>query len=130
MRTSKTYNEALKRRVVAEVLSGSITKEEARLRYGIGGNSTILDWMRKFAGVKMRSAGVDPVPILKAMKAEDSKEELKDKINQLEAKLKYAELKGRAYQVMVEIAKEQYNLDLEKKSGAKQSKNSKKNNLK
>jgi transposase-like protein len=130
MRTSKTYNEALKRRVVAEVLSGSITKEEARLRYGIGGNSTILDWMRKFAGVKMRSAGVDPVPILKAMKAEDSKEELKDKINQLEAKLKYAELKGRAYQVMVEIAKEQYNLDLEKKSGAKQSKSSKKNNLK
>ena len=130
MRTSKTYNEALKRRVVAEVLSGSITKEEARLRYGIGGNSTILYWMRKFAGVKMRSAGVDPVPILKAMKAEDSKEELKDKINQLEAKLKYAELKGRAYQVMVEIAKEQYNLDLEKKSGAKQSKNSKKNNLK
>jgi transposase-like protein len=130
MKTSQTYNEAFRRRVVTEVLSGSITKEAARIRYGIGGNSTILDWMRKFAGVKMRSAGVDPLPMLKAMKSEESKEELKDKIKQLEAKLKYAELKGRAYQIMVEIAKEQYNLDLEKKSGAKPSKNSKKNNQK
>lgn len=123
MKTSETYNEAFKRRVVSEVLSGSITKEEARIRYGIGGKSTILDWMRKFAGVKMRSAGVDPLPMLQAMKAEESKEELKDKIKQLEAKLKHAELKGRAYEIMVEIAKEQYNLDLEKKFGAKQSKN-------
>lgn len=130
MKEPKTYNEAFRRRVVSEVLSGSITKEEARIRYGIGGNSTILDWMRKFAGVKMRSAGVDPLPMLQAMETEESKEELKDKIKQLEAKLKYAELKGRAYEIMVDIAKEQYNLDLEKKSGARQSKNSKKNNLK
>lgn len=123
MKTSETYNEAFKRRVVSEVLSGSITKEEARIRYGIGGKSTILDWMRKFAGIKMRSAGVDPLPMLQAMKAEESKEELKDKIKQLEAKLKHAELKGRAYEIMIKIAKEQYNLDLEKKFGAKQSKN-------
>jgi transposase-like protein len=40
------YSESFKRRVVLEVLSGSITKEGARLRYGIGGNSTILEWMR------------------------------------------------------------------------------------
>lgn len=130
MKTSKTYNEAFMRRVVAEVLSGSITKEEARIRYGIGGNSTILDWMRKFADIKMRSAGVDPLPILQTMSRDESKEELKDKIKQLEAKLEYAELKGRSYQIMVEIAKEQYNIDLEKKSGAKLSKNSKKNNQK
>ncbi len=130
MKTSKAYNEAFKRRVVSEVLSGSITKEEARIRYGIGGNSTILDWMRKFADIKMRSAGVDPLPVLQTMSTDESKEELKDKIKQLEAKLEYAELKGRAYQIMVEIAKEQYNIDLEKKSGAKLSKNSKKNNQK
>jgi transposase-like protein len=127
MGESKTYNEAFKRKVVTEVLSGRLTKEQARLRYGIGGNNTILDWMRKYAGFKMRTAGCDPLPILRNMSTDESKEELKDKIKQLEAKLEYAELKGRAYQIMVEIAKEQYNLDLEKKSGAKQSNNSKKN---
>jgi transposase-like protein len=130
MKNSKTYNEAFKRKVVTEVLSGSITKEQARVRYGIGGNSMILDWMRKYAGFKMRTSGLDPLPILRTMNTDDSKEELQERIKQLEAKLKYAELKGRAYQIMVEIAKEQYNLDLEKKSGAKQSKNSKKNNQK
>lgn len=127
MKESKTYNEAFKRKVVTEVLSGRLTKEQARLRYGIGGKTTILDWMRKYAGFKMRTAGCDPLPILRNMSTDESKEELKDKIEQLEAKLEYAELKGRAYQIMVEIAKEQYNLDLEKKSGAKQSKNSKGN---
>ncbi len=127
MKESKTYNEAFKRKVVTEVLSGRLTKEQARLRYGIGGKTTILDWMRKYSGFKMRTAGCDPLPILRNMSTDESKEELKDKIEQLEAKLEYAELKGRAYQIMVEIAKEQYNLDLEKKSGAKQSKNSKGN---
>ena len=130
MKKRKTYNDAFKRKVVTEVLSGTITKEEARTRYGIGGNTMILDWMRKYAGFKMRTAGLDPLPILRTMNTDDSKEELQERIKQLEAKLKYAELKGRAYQIMVEMAKEQYNLDLEKKSGAKQSKNSKKNNLK
>lgn len=130
MKTPKTYSEAFKRRVVTEVLNGSITKEQAKIRYNIGGNSTILDWMRKFAGIKTKTAGADPLPILQAMIPDESKEELKEKIKQLEAKLEYAELKGRAYQIMVEIAKEQYNLDLEKKSGAKLSKNLKKNNQK
>lgn len=127
MKNSKTYNEAFKRKVVKEVLSGRLTKEQARLRYEIGGNCTILDWMRKYAGFKMRTAGCDPLPILQHMSTDESKEELKEKIKQLEAKFEFAELKGRAYQIMVEITKDQYNLDLEKKSGAKQSKNSKKN---
>lgn len=130
MKVSKIYNDAFKRKVVTEVLSGELTKEQARLRYNIGGKSTILDWMRKYAGFKMRTAGCDPLPILQNMSTDDTEEELKDRIRQLEAKLEHAELKGRAYQIMVEIAKEQYNLDLEKKSGAKQSKNSKKNNRK
>lgn len=126
MNTSKSYDRLFKQQVVLEVLSGTITKEEARRRYNIGGKSTVLDWMREFAGLKMRDAGSDPLPILHTMDQNKDKAELEEKIKQLEAKLEYAELKGRAYQIMVEIAKEQYNLDLEKKSGAKQFKNSKK----
>lgn len=122
MKKAKTYNEAFKRMVVLEVLSGSVTKEEARRRYKIGGNSTILDWMRSYAGIKIKTPGSDPLPILRVMKTDDEKETLKQRIKELEAKLEYAELKGRAYQIMVEIAKEQYDLDLEKKSGAKPSK--------
>ena len=131
MKKRKTYNEVFKRKVVIEVLSGSMTKEEARTRYDrIGGNSIILDWMHKYERFKMRTAGLHALPILQTMNTDESKEKLKEKIKQLESKLEYAGLKSRAYQIMVDIAKEQYNLDFEKKFGTKQSKNSKKNNLK
>jgi transposase-like protein len=130
MKKTKKYEDSFKHQVILEVLSGRTTKEQARKRYNIGGNSTILDWMREYAGIKMKTAGSDPLPILRNMKIDESKKALEAKIKALEAKLEYAELKGRAYQIMVEIAKEHYNLDLEKKSGAKLSKNSKKNNPK
>lgn len=64
------------------------------------------------------------------MKDDSKNLELEKKIKELEAKLEYAELKGRAYQIMVEIAKDQYNLDLEKKCGVKPMKNSKKSDKK
>ena len=78
----------------------------------------------------MRSTVCDQILILQDMEHDSKRSELEEKVKQLEAKLEYAELKGRAYQIMVEIAKEQYGLDLEKKSGAKQSKNSKRNDQK
>jgi transposase-like protein len=127
---TKKYSDSFKREVVLEVLSGSITKEEARLRYNIGGKTTILDWMRVYAGVKMKTSGVNPIPLLKDMRKNNDKLELEKKVRDIEAKLEHAELKGRAYQIMVEIAKEKYGLDLEKKHGAKQSKNSKKSGRK
>ena len=48
-----------------------------------------------------------------------------DSIKQLEEELKLSQLKGKAYQIMVEIAKQDYGIDFEKKHGAKQSKGSK-----
>lgn len=130
MSKRKKYADSFKRQVVLEVLSGKITKEEARRRYHIAGKCTVLRWMRQYAGIKSNSSGSDPIPILRDMKEDRTKSELEKKIKELEAKLEYTELKGRAYQIMVEIAKDQYNLDLEKKSGAKPFKNLKKSDRK
>ncbi len=125
MKTKEKYSDYFKRKVVEEVLSGRISKEEARRIYKIKSKSAILEWMRIFVNIPGRSAGTNPIPALKekAM-SEENTEELKAKIKQLEEQLKVSELKGRAYQIMVEIAKEDYGLDLEKKPGAKQSKKS------
>jgi len=122
MKKRKDYTSAFKRQVVEDVLSGRITKEGARLRYKIGGNSTILDWMRVYAGYKTKQAGTDPMPNLHTMQLDSEKARLEEEIKRLQSELDLAKLKGRAYQIMVEIAKEQYNLDLEKKLGAKPSK--------
>lgn len=113
-----------------EVLSGTLSKERARQVYGIKSKSVILEWMRIFAGLERRSP-IDPLPILKNMsEEEESNRELKARIKQLEEELKLSRLKGKAYEIMVNIAKEEYGLDLEKKPGAKQSRDSKKKNPK
>ncbi|MGW8121426.1 hypothetical protein ACV07N_02105 [Roseivirga echinicomitans] len=127
MSKKKEYTSNFKRHVIEEVLSGKITKEGARLRYEIGGNTTILDWMRVYAGYKTKQTGTNPLPNLQAMQPDDEKARLEDEIKRLQSELDLARLKGRAYQIMVELAKEEYGLDLEKKSGAKPSKHSKKN---
>jgi len=41
------YDTAFKLEVISQVLDGTYTKEEAAQVYGIGGKSTILEWMRK-----------------------------------------------------------------------------------
>ena len=134
MENRQKIPEQTKRKIVKEVLSGAITKEQARRIYNLKGKSAVLSWMRKFAGLSIKSYGIDPVPILlserknileKEMESEANKK-LKARIKELEKELQFAELKGRAYQIMVEIAKKEYGLDLEKKSGAKQSVNLKK----
>jgi transposase-like protein len=128
MRETEKFSEEAKRKIVTEVLSGTLTKEQARHVYGIKSKSAILEWMRIFAGLERR-VPKDPLPILRNMsEKQDSNNELKVRIKQLEEELKLSRLKGRAYQIMVDIAKEEYGLDLEKKSGAKQFKDSKKKN--
>lgn len=129
MKQPKTYHDSFKRKVVGEVLRGSTTKEAARKRYGIGGKSTILDWMRKQAGYKTKQAGVDPIPKLKNMSKEENAQ-LKEQIQRLQAELEYATLTAQSYRKLVEFAREHYQLDLEKKRGAKQSESSNKSFLK
>ena len=81
MKRNQNLAEGEKRKVVLEVLSRKITKEEARRIYRIKSKSGVLDWMRKFAGQPSRAVGINPSPILKTMDApsnENSK--LKEKI--------------------------------------------------
>jgi len=126
MRKSEKLSEFTKRKIVSEVLSGKMTKEQARRIYSIKSKSAILEWMRIFAGDEGKNFGFDPIPKLKAMdKGPDEIIHLESRIKQLEEELKISQMKGEAYQIMVDIAKQDFNLDLEKKFGAKQHKDSK-----
>jgi hypothetical protein len=126
MKKNETLSEESKRRIVLEVISGKYTKEQARRLYSTKSKSGILEWMRIFAGKPGKAHGLDPLPILKDVNnSSEDIAKLKARITQLEEELKLSNLKGKAYQIMVDIAKEDYNLDLEKKSGARQSRDSK-----
>ena len=60
MRTRQIIQESTKLKIVQEVLRGEFTKEQARCIYKIKGKSSVLNWMRKYAGIDQRSYGVDP----------------------------------------------------------------------
>ena len=45
---TKQYSTAFKRKVVSEIESGKLNKNQARIIYSIGGGTTIHNWIKKF----------------------------------------------------------------------------------
>lgn len=127
MKIVNYYSDNFKLKVIQEVLSGEITKEEARRKYNIKGKSAVLIWMRKFgfAPELPKENGLSLATMKKAQKEEklqDELQRLKAEKQALEEQLKLAKLKIEGYDVMIKLGKEKFGVDLEKKHGAKQSK--------
>lgn len=123
IKSVRIYSEEFKWQVVQEVLSGKMTKEEARRLYSIQGNCTILYWMRKFSGNdnyrNFHSFGTSLEEMSKLKKPDASIK----KIEELEIRLKEANVRAALWQKMVEIAEEQLHIDIKKKYGAQLLKN-------
>lgn len=111
LKTYCSYSESFKIKVVKEVESGVITKEQARRRYGIRGKSAVLNWCRKYG--RYEHPGMEE-------RIRDESEELKrlraDKAA-LEAELKASKLKVASLEALIEVADKMYSTDLKKKLG-------------
>jgi transposase-like protein len=115
MKKVNRYTDEFKIQIVEEVLSGKITKEECRYRYGIKGNSTVLRWIRKFTGSYARFPNMSIQP-----KSEEI-DRLWEQLRLLKSELEYERLKSTSYLEMIKIAEEDLKISIRKKSGAKQS---------
>lgn len=113
------YSDEFKLAVTNEVLSGLLTKEEARRKYSIKGKSAILKWMRKFGLAEQKALP----PYFAHMKPEKDKENavLKAKIRDLERALEDAKLKAELYSKMIDIAERDLDISIRKKPSTKQS---------
>lgn len=110
---SPVYNIAFKKRVVLEFESGQFTKGQLQRKYGIGGHSTVLKWCRRYGNFvypASKQAG-------RAMK-DPQKQRIKD----LEKKLRDAELKLKVYDKLIEITNRELDTDILKKIEAELSK--------
>ncbi len=112
------YSESFKIKVVKEVESGIMTKEQARRKYGIRGKSAVLNWCRKYG--RYEHLGMKDRIRFKTRK--DESEELKqlraDKAA-LEAQLQVSELKVASLEALIEVADQMYSTNLKKKLGLK-----------
>lgn len=121
-RVKRKYSEAFKLEVIQEVLEGKISKEEARRLYRIRSKSAILEWTRQYSGEN----GFDKRgKVLKNKETEFSNHQLTEqarRILELEEALRLEKLKVTLSNKMIDIAEEEFGIDIRKKSGAKQSK--------
>jgi transposase-like protein len=110
----KSYSEAFKRKVVMEVENGILSKDGAKYRYGIRGNSRVLNWCRKYGRLQHR------ITQTRTMKNnDDTQSDPRKRIAELEKALERANLKVAVYETMLEVAKEKLGVDIKKKFGTK-----------
>ncbi len=107
-RTQRDYLLGFKLAVVSQVEKGELTYKQAQEHYGIQGRSTVLTWLRKHGRLDW-SQPIEQSPMSK------SKETPAQKIKRLEKQVSNLEMKNMIYGDMVELLKNEYGIDLEKK---------------
>lgn len=106
------FSVAFKKKVVAEFERGFLNKDQLQAKYGLGGNSTVLKWCRKYGKLHYAQKGELGRPM---------KDPQKQRIKDLEKQLADAKLQIEAYQKLIEISEAEEKISILKKDVAKQS---------
>lgn len=117
-RRPQYFSDSFKLGVISRVLSGEMSKEQARIHYGIGGNSAILNWMRSFgystdslSSLSMKDKTPQPSP--------NDPEELKKQVKQLQKRLELEQQRSEFYQTMIDVAERELGIAIQKKFDTK-----------
>lgn len=106
------FSLAFKKQVVAEYERGFLNKDQLQAKYGLGGNSTVLKWCRKYGKLHYAQKGELGRPM---------KDPQKQRIKDLEKQLADAKLQIEAYQKLIAVTEAEEKTSILKKGAAKQS---------
>lgn len=114
-KVSRNYSVAFKMKVVEEVENGLISVEAARKLYRIPGASTIAEWVKKY-GMNERIGRT-----VNIMTRDEELEliRLRKEVKRLERALDDSQLRAIAWESLIEVADEEYHLNLKKNFGPK-----------
>lgn len=104
------YSESFKKQIVREFEKGMLNKNQIQCKYGIKGKSRVLDWCRKYGKFAYNTPTTNGRPM---------KDPQKQRIKELEKKLKAAELKLKVYDKLIEVTNRELNADIIKKIEAR-----------
>ena len=109
------YDLSFKMKVTQEYLEGNQSLGQLGQKYAID-RRRIFEWLKQYQPKIVEEIIVPP------MTAEEQKslEALQKQNQELLKKLEYAQMKTRAYEILIELAEEQYGIDVRKNSGARQ----------
>lgn len=123
-RTQKDYSYAFKLNVIKEVESGELGIKAAARKYGIQSHSTVTTWLRKHGNFDWYNKSTVEMP-----KSKDQKLlELEQKVILLEKQKKLLEKRAETadkkvvfFDMMIDIAEEEFKIPIRKKSLPEQS---------
>jgi len=124
-RTQKNYPQSFKLQIVSEYENGELGVTALARKYGIQSTSTITRWIRNF-GTFDKDYQINTMkeksPQQQLFEQEQKIKLLERQKKTLENELKIRDQKSIMFDTIVEIVKEDYNIDLSKKVCPKQSK--------
>ena len=109
--------QTIKEKIIAEYLAGGISLRQLQAKYGTNFRN-IQRWVQQYKGnsIYLRRS---QRPIIKEIP--DVEESLPNDVKQLQTELRKIKLHNKLLEALLDIGKEQYNLDLRKKAGTKRS---------
>ena len=123
-RSQRDYSMSLKLQIVSEIERGSLSITQARKKYGIQARSTVVQWLRKFGNFDWEnqiSLNMQKTPEQKIMELEAKVKLLEKQKSFLEQQTYIADKKAIIFDMMIDIAEQEYKIDIRKNSPPEQS---------
>ena len=123
-RTQKDYSMPFKLQVVQEIERGELSTHSACRKYGIQARSTIVGWLRKFGNFDWENqtpSNMPKSPEQKIMELEAKVKLLEKQKTFLEQQAFVADKKAIIFDMMIDIAEKEYQIDIRKNSSPEQS---------
>ena len=116
-RTQKDYNLSLKLQIVEEIESGQESSHSACRKYGIQARSTIMSWLRKYGNFDWENQTPNNMPKTPEQRIMELEAEVKLLQKQkafLEKQAYVADKKAIIFDMMINLAEKEYQIDIRK----------------
>lgn len=132
-RTQKDYSQSLKLQIVGQIERGELSTHQAQRDYGIQSRSTVMLWLRKygtFDWVNQTPSNMPKSPEQQIMELEAKVKLLEKQKSFLEQQAHVSDSKAIIFDMMINLAEKEYQIDIRKNSPPGQSNNLPKNKTK
>lgn len=123
-RSQKDYSMSFKLQVVQEVERGELSVKGAQRRYGIQGNTTVINWLRKYGNFDWENQTPSNMPKTQEQKLLELEQKVKLLEKQkafLEHQIDRADRKAVLFDMMIDLAEKELNIPIRKKCSPEQS---------
>jgi transposase-like protein len=124
-RTQKDYSQSFKLQIVGQIERGELSATQAQLKYGIQGRSTVVNWLRKFGSFDWENQSPTNMPKSPEQRILELEVKLKllEKQNAfLQQQVQVSDSKAIIFDMMINLAEKEYQIDIRKNSSPEQSK--------